>query len=105
MDFLLNNKLVGGLVVGGVVVVLVKLIVQALEKKESTKKQEDPVITPKEFRKFKLIEKKNLTHGELVACPVNLYRFEIPDGRPLGLPTGQHIAVRYVHYCHSIINM
>ncbi|KAL9648960.1 hypothetical protein ABK040_008340 [Willaertia magna] len=61
---------------------------------EKVEKVETGVISPEEYRPFKLIEKLSLTEGENVKCPVRLFRFEIPDGKSLGLPIGQHISLR-----------
>ncbi|GAA5988133.1 hypothetical protein JCM10908_002079 [Rhodotorula pacifica] len=46
-----------------------------------------PAIDPTEWRKFKLVEK-------IVISPnTAIYRFELPKGRVLGLPIGQHVSV------------
>ncbi|KAG2393720.1 hypothetical protein C9374_007251 [Naegleria lovaniensis] len=57
-------------------------------------KKEESVISAEEYRPFKLIEKKSLTEGENVKCPVRLFRFELPAGKSLGLPVGQHISLK-----------
>lgn len=57
----------------------------------SGKHDDNGVISPNEYRKFLLIKKEVLTSGQ---CPVKRFRFEIPDGRSLGLPVGQHISLR-----------
>jgi cytochrome-b5 reductase len=59
----------------------------------SEKKENLPVLNPKEYTKFKLISKKTLTSGEGV-LPVVLYKFEVPNNQPLGLPIGKHIRLR-----------
>lgn len=49
-------------------------------------------VLTKEYKKFKLIKKEQLTTG--VTNPVTLFRFAIPRNATLGLPIGQHISVR-----------
>ncbi|POY73959.1 putative Cytochrome-b5 reductase [Rhodotorula taiwanensis] len=46
-----------------------------------------PAIDPTEWRKFKLVEKTVISPNTAV------YRFELPKGRVLGLPIGQHVSV------------
>jgi cytochrome-b5 reductase len=60
---------------------------------KSVKKNSTSVLDPNEFRKFKLIYKKNLTVGEQVKCPVKLFRFELPSDKSLELPVGKHISI------------
>lgn len=49
------------------------------------------VISPNEYRSFRLIQKEVLTSGQ---CPVKRFRFQIENGNCLGLPVGQHISLR-----------
>lgn len=47
-------------------------------------------LRPDTFKEAKLIEKETVTHN------TNRYRFELPRGSTLGLPTGQHISFKFV---------
>jgi NAD(P)H-flavin reductase len=48
---------------------------------------EEPVMNEKKFKKFKLIQVKNLTHD------TKIYVFELPNGRRLNLQPGKHLQV------------
>lgn len=51
---------------------------------------------PRQFQKFKLIEKINLIEAP-GCCLTMLFRFELPAGAALALPTGQHITIKGVN--------
>lgn len=49
---------------------------------------EDKVLHPSSFKDFKVLQTLQVSHN------TKLLRFEIPFGRPLGLPIGRHISVK-----------
>ena len=71
------------LVVATVVAVLVGAIVLFKSRKAPT------VLPLDEFKKFPLIRKEALSHD------VARFTFGLPEGHVLGLPTGQHISLRF----------
>ena len=49
---------------------------------------DDKVLHPSSFKDFKVLQTLQVSHN------TKLLRFEIPFGRPLGLPIGRHISVK-----------
>jgi cytochrome-b5 reductase len=49
-----------------------------------------PILDKREFRQFKLIKKT------IISPNTAIYRFQLPTGRGLELPIGQHISVRAI---------
>eukprot|EP01006_Ploeotia_vitrea_P011048 TRINITY_DN29478_c0_g1_i1.p1 TRINITY_DN29478_c0_g1~~TRINITY_DN29478_c0_g1_i1.p1 ORF type:complete len:274 (+),score=28.48 TRINITY_DN29478_c0_g1_i1:30-851(+) len=79
-----NPLVIGGLVVGAAVVLYLAF---------GRKKKRSPPIDAKEWRKFTLIEKEDLTSG--VACPVTRFRFALDHPEDvLNLPPGNHMSLR-----------
>jgi len=67
----------------GVIVVTAAIITKFLYSKR------EPALNPKEYKKFKLSEKKIINHN------TRLFRFDLPHPRDvLGLPIGQHLSVK-----------
>ena len=55
------------------------------------KKKSLPTVFPlDEFQKFPLIRKQNISHD------TRKFTFGLPEGHVLGLPTGQHVSLRFV---------
>ncbi len=52
------------------------------------KKTEDVVLSPIEYRSFKLLSIEKITEDS------NIYRFELPENTVLGLPIGSHLVLR-----------
>jgi len=74
-----------------VVVLLVVAVVATLLSKKKTKKLAPAALQQTEYRAFKLLEKRDLTH---TLHKTTLFRFELPKGHRLGLPVGNHISLR-----------
>ena len=54
------------------------------------KNQKPPTVLPKkDFEKFPLIRKEEISHD------VRRFTFGLPEGHVLGLPTGQHVSLRF----------
>uniref|UniRef100_A0A7R9WYG6 FAD-binding FR-type domain-containing protein n=1 Tax=Craspedostauros australis TaxID=1486917 RepID=A0A7R9WYG6_9STRA len=76
-----DMMMIAGAVLAVVVLAAVFLVLQ---------KRGPPTVFPHaEFRKYALIDKKSLSHDTLK------FTLALPDGHVLGLPTGQHLTLRF----------
>ena len=79
-----------------VVVGAVALVAYLLSRRSGRKALKGP-LSPEEFRKFKLVEKRVINHN------TKWFRFALPNPTDmLNLPIGQHISMRYVMLLHVI---
>eukprot|EP01084_Bolivina_argentea_P050963 93755_1 len=96
-DITANKKQMIGIfcALGGIYMLYLNLSKQANQKKIQSQPQTKPKfiangLAPREYRKFKLIQKTNISHN------TRRYRFALQTPTTiLGLPTGKHISFRY----------